>query len=82
MQNAKEGGAPVHRIRIKRGLVALLALILVATAGISALSVAAAPDEGGRVPYQFRIDDLNGKDVGGIRIAPAVICGNQTVSAP
>ncbi len=58
----------MHRIDPKRGLAALLILILVFVPVISALSVAAAPDEGGRVPYQFSVDNLNGHGVGGTMI--------------
>ncbi|MBQ9151165.1 MAG: hypothetical protein IJX72_02855 [Clostridia bacterium] len=45
----------------------LAILLLITGLGIPA-SIAAAPDEGGRVPYQFNIDDLNGKGVGGTMI--------------
>ncbi len=58
----------MHRIDPKCGLAALLILILVFVPVISTLSVAASPDEGGRVPYQFSVDNLNGYGVGGTMI--------------
>jgi hypothetical protein len=52
----------------KRAAAVLVILILLVSACLVPLSVASAPDEGGRVPYQFSVDDLNGKGVGGTMI--------------
>ena len=58
----------MHNIFWKRAAAVLVTLILLVSACLVPLSVASAPDEGGRVPYQFSVDDLNGKGVGGTMI--------------
>ena len=58
----------MHRIELKRGLAAILILMLVLVPVVSTFGVDAAPDGGGRVPYQFSVDDLNGHHVSGTMI--------------
>lgn len=58
----------MHNIFLKRTAAALVMLILLVSACLVPLSVASAPDEGGRVPYQFSVEDLNGKNTGGTMI--------------
>ena len=58
----------MHNIFLKRAPAVLVMLIMLLSACLAPLSVSSAPDEGGRVPYQFSVDDLNGKGVGGTMI--------------
>ena len=53
---------------ILRGCAALLVALSLALAPCAPMVVCAAPDEGGRVPYQFSIDNLNGQSTGGTMI--------------
>ncbi len=54
-----------------RKLGVFLAALLLATGVIAVFTparVTAAPDEGGRVPYQYSVEDLNGQGIGGTMI--------------
>ena len=52
----------------KRGLAACFILMLVLAPVVSSFGAGAAPDGGGRAPYQFSVDDLNGHRVSGTMI--------------
>ena len=58
----------MHSIELKRGLAAFLILMLALVPAVSAFGVNAAPDGGGRAPYQFSVDDLSGHHVSGTMI--------------
>lgn len=49
----------------KRGLAACFILMLVLAPVVSSFGAGAVPDGGGRAPYQFSVDDLNGHRVSG-----------------
>ena len=53
----------MYRIDSKRGLAAVFVLIFTFAVVVSALSITASPDQGGRVPYQYSIDDLGGHHI-------------------
>ena len=52
----------------KRGLAACFILMLVLAPVVSSFGAGAVPDGGGRAPYQFSVDDLNGHRVSGTMI--------------
>ncbi len=58
----------MHRIDSKRGLAALFVLLWALAALVPTFSATGAPDGGGRVPYQFSVDNLNGHHVSGTMI--------------